>query len=117
MRKVNKKRSTSEASSKQWGSVSVSARSGKIMRALDNNKFYARTIDGVAKEVGAKRSQVVDTIKNDLALRVEIKMLRRRSGDGRLLVTTKKRFSKEASFKDKFVDVFSSKKVKIEDAK
>ncbi len=114
-KKVKGSKGGRNPSTGKWASVKSHERSTKIMGALNNNKYKARTIEGIAKEVGANRVEVVNTIKSDSELRGKLKVYRRRSSDGRMLVTTKERFSKEAEIKDKFIDVFSSRGVKIDD--
>lgn len=79
--------------------------SEKIINALNNTKYTARTLDGIAKEVGEDKRQIVKIIKNDPSLRAKVKMYRRKSSDGRFLITTK----------DRFIDFFSTLKVSIED--
>lgn len=97
------------------GQKGPNAYSIKILQAINNTKYAARTFEGIAKEVGVNRGKIIEVIKNDPTLRDNIKMFRRKSTDGKILVTTKKRFFNEASIKDKFVDIFSSHGVKIED--
>lgn len=96
-------------------SSGVNINNAEIIKALNNVKYKARTFDGVAKELGASKQSILEKIKKDPSLREQIKIYRRKTSDGRYLVTTKARYSKEASIKDKFVDVFSSSGVKIED--
>lgn len=104
-----------DASNGKWLSVKTGERSTRIMGALNNRRFKARTIEGIAKEIGINRIEVVRAIKSDAELREKVKLYRRKASDGRMLVTTKKRFSKEADIKDKFIDVFSSREVNIDD--
>lgn len=86
-----------------------------IEAALKNTRYKARTIEGIAKEAKVSRSEVVYAIKHDARLREKVNVFPRRSKDGRVLITTKDRFSKEASVKDKFIYVFSTKLPKIND--
>ncbi|MFI2810771.1 hypothetical protein [Microbulbifer zhoushanensis] len=91
--------------------LSGEALSKHILAALENKKYFARTFDGIARDVGVKRSEILKKIKSDQALREKIKVFRRKSQDGKLLLTTKSRFTESASFTDKFIDIFSSKGV------
>lgn len=88
-----------------------------IEAALNNSKYKARTIDGIARETKLTVGTVVATIKHDRRLRATVKLLPRKSEDGRVLITTKKRFSAEASIKDKFIDIFSTKIPDLDDEK
>ena len=115
MSKIKKQKVSRKAATGRWVSVTPHMRATKIIGALNNTKFHARTFEGVAKEVGARRQEIIETIRKDPVLRGKIKIYRRKASDGRFLVTTKERFSHEASIKDKFVDVFSTDGVKIED--
>lgn len=88
----------------------------KIVDALNSDRYKARTISGIAKVAHVHSGVVIRTIKNDPDLRQMVKVYPRRSAKGELLLTTKDRFYKEASFADKFVDVFASKRWGLDDA-
>lgn len=81
-----------------------------IINALMNQKYKARTISGVSKEAHLPKSTVINALKKDGALAVSLKVYPYRSKDGKLLITTKERFSKESTFKEKFIDFFSTKR-------
>jgi len=82
--------------------------SSRILGAIGNKRYKARTIAGIAKETHIRPNIVISTIKSNPELRENIKVYPRQTKSGELLLTTKKRFSSEASLKDKFVDVFST---------
>lgn len=88
----------------------------RILRALNNKDYIARTVSGIAKEVHIAPRQVVDVIVHDKDLRMYVKVYLRRNGKGQLLLTTKINFKEKASLKDKFIDFFSTNQVSLEDA-
>lgn len=87
----------------------------KIVEALNSKRYKARTITGIAKVAHVKSSVVVETIKNDPGLREMVKIYPRKSSKGEVLLTTKDRFYKEASFSDKFVDAFATRRWGLDD--
>jgi alpha-galactosidase len=80
----------------------------KIISALENTKFKARTINGIAKESKISEYKVKNEIIKNKKLQELIKIYPRISQQGDVLITTKKRFSVEATTKDKLIDFFSS---------
>lgn len=88
----------------------------RILQALNNPEYVARTVSGIAKEVHASPVVIVRAIKNDPDLRTVVKVFPRRAKNGDVLLTTREKFNKKASFKDKFIDLFSTTQVSIDDA-
>ena len=84
------------------------------MRALNDRRFRARTIEGISADANVARQKVVDALKNDLQLGNLVKIFPVRAKDGRPLLTTKDRFISEATFTEKFIDFFASERVTIE---
>lgn len=89
----------------------------RILKALNSGRFVARTVAGIAKETSLSKPMVVKVLKGDRLLKAEMKVLPRKTRDGQILLTTKSHFSKKASFKDKFIDVFATKRVTLDDIK
>ena len=87
----------------------------KILKALTNTTYRARTISGVCSEAHLAKNVVVKAIKKDRVLANNLKVYPFRSKDGRLLLTTKDRFSKESTFKERFIDFFSTKRQNVSD--
>lgn len=87
----------------------------RVIKALNNDRFIARTIEGISKEAAVNRNIVIRSIKSDKELHKQLKILPRKTSDGRVLITTKEHFNKSASFKDKFIDVFATKRVTVDD--
>ena len=85
----------------------------KIVGALNNPLFRTRTLDGISKETKLPTKVVLRAIQNDKQLARTVKVVPMRSRDGKVLITTKSRFSKEASLKEKFVDFFASKRPEV----
>ncbi|OHC26301.1 MAG: hypothetical protein A2Y50_07300 [Pseudomonadales bacterium RIFCSPLOWO2_12_59_9] len=83
---------------------------GKIITALLNENYKARTILGVSQEAHLSKATVINAIKRDSTLVTNLKVYPYRSKDGQILITTKERFFKESTFKDKFIDFFSTKR-------
>lgn len=88
----------------------------RILLALNNQNYIARTVNGIAKEAHILPKQVVDVIVHDKDLRMCVKVYPRRTVKGKLLLTTKNKFKEKASLKDKFIDFFSTNQVSLEDA-
>lgn len=89
----------------------------KIVVALSNRSYRARTVKGIATEAGLREADVVSALSSDAALAKVVKIYPVKSKDGRLLVTTKDRFAKEASTKEKFIDFFASQRPWIADVR
>lgn len=88
----------------------------KIVEALNSERYKARTVAGIAKVAHVEPGVVVATIMSDPSLREMVKVYPRKSSKGEVLLTTKDRFYKEASFSDKFVDAFATKRWGLDDA-
>lgn len=97
------------------GSGISEANRGKIIRALNNGRFVARTVGGIARETSLSKGLVIKSLKVDEILRGQMKIYPRKTSDGKVLLTTKKHFSKKAGFKDKFIDVFATNRVTLND--
>lgn len=74
-----------------------------------------RSLGGIAKEINISEEELKNIISKDGMLSAEIKTMPFRSRDGKVLVMSKERFFKEASFKYKFMDFFSSKRLGVKD--
>ncbi|HCI5654935.1 TPA: hypothetical protein NPO21_000431 [Klebsiella variicola subsp. variicola] len=85
----------------------------KIISALNSEKYSIRSLGGIAKEVNVSEGELRKIIKNDHELSRAVKYMPFRSNDGKLLVMSKERFFKEASFKMKFMDFFASKNIGV----
>lgn len=72
----------------------------RVRRALENDKYSFRTINGVAKEANVKPADVEKAISrhND-----EVVILHRRGSDGERLITTRKHYKKKATLKEKLM--------------
>lgn len=79
-----------------------------ILKSLQDPSFSIRTISGISNDTSLKPNIIVDAIQHDPVLRVEVKVLSRKSKDGHQLFMTRNRYMKESSWLDRFVDVFSS---------
>ena len=112
---MTKKHSKSSKQHRSSSEVSFDTSRPKIIKALNSGRFVARTVAGIAKETSLTRPVVVKALKGDMILRSEVKVLPRKTRDGRILVTTKNHFSEKAGFKDKFIDVFATKRVTLDD--
>jgi hypothetical protein len=87
----------------------------KILKSLRSDKFKARTITGIAKEVHVTPKVVINKLNSSPALNQQVKIYPRKSKDGRILVTTRDKFDSSASIKDKFIEAFATKRLRIED--
>jgi len=87
----------------------------QIITALNNNKFTMRSLGGIAKEVNITESELKEIISKDRTLSAEIKIMPFRSKDGKTLIMSKERFFKEAPFRYRFMDFFSSKLPGVKD--
>lgn len=86
-----------------------------ILNALNDEKYKARTIAGVAKSTRINPSRIVTALNTTPKLNQYVKIYPRRSKAGEVLITTREKFDKYASFKDKFIDAFATKRVTIKD--
>ncbi|WUR11087.1 hypothetical protein E7V67_015310 [[Empedobacter] haloabium] len=101
-------------------SASKPARNGqevreRIVAALNNPRFRMRTLQGIAQEARLSTSTVVQAMHTDAALANTIKLVPIRTQDGRLLVTTKDRFANEATWTERFVDFFATRRPQLPD--
>lgn len=87
----------------------------KIIDAINRPKYKARTIQGIVKDTQLSRNVVVNAIRNDTDLKGSLKVYPRRTKNGHVLITTKQKFDKEASFRDKFIDAFATVRTGVED--
>lgn len=88
----------------------------KIRVALNNKQYSMRSLDGIAKETHLSEKQLSQAITQDKVLAKEIKFMPFRSKDGQLLLMSKERFIKEASFKVKFIDFFATNRQGVKNA-
>jgi hypothetical protein len=89
----------------------------RIIKTLNNPKYRMRTIAGISKEANLRPSVVIEALKSDRELRMAIKIVPIRAGNGQILLTTKEKFSTESTLKEKFIDFFASQRPNIEDAR
>ena len=89
----------------------------RIIGALNNDRYIARTVNGIATEAEMPVTEVVKVLRKDNTLRSEMKVLARKTLEGKVLLTTKNHFTEKASFRDKFIDVFATKRVSLDDIK
>lgn len=84
----------------------------KIISALENPKYVARTISGIAKEIGVQQSEIITKLISDSSISAHVKIYPRKAKGGGILITTNEVFAKKAPAMDKFIDIFSSKKIR-----
>jgi len=86
----------------------------RIVAAINNPQFNGRrTTDGIAAEAGVPRPVVLDAIRTDMALARIVKVCPFRAEDGRPFITTKERFYKDATFREKLVDFLATERVQL----
>ncbi|ELV8773057.1 MULTISPECIES: hypothetical protein [Vibrio harveyi group] len=85
----------------------------QILRILNEPKFRARTIGGIAKELGINKRIVVHRLKRSKLLNQQVKIYPLRSKAGEVMVTSRERFDKTATMKERFVDAFATKRAVI----
>ena len=81
-----------------------------IMKALNDGQYKARTLTVIARDINASVDAVKEALEKNPVLIEAVKIYPRRNSKGEVLITTRKRFYKEASVLDKFIDVFASSK-------
>ena len=89
----------------------------KIRAALDNPAYRSRTLQGIAGETRLPPELVLKAIQQDRRLAAQVKVIPILAQDGSVLITTKSRFAREASFKEKFIDFFASHRQELADVK
>jgi hypothetical protein len=72
----------------------------RIRRALENDQYSFRTINGAAKEAKIKPADAEEAISQHSD---EIVILHRRGSDGERLITTRKHYKKKATLKEKLM--------------
>ena len=82
----------------------------KILKSLENQKYQARTIRGIAKETKQTEEQVLKILLEEEQLREIIKVYPRRNKNNEILITTRSRFNKEATLLDKTIDILETKR-------
>lgn len=87
----------------------------KVRNALNNKNFTTRSLEGIAKEAQISEKQLRNAIIHDSELAKQIKYMPFRSKDGKILLMSKDRFAKEASFKVKFIDFFATNRQGVKD--
>lgn len=107
----NTKRKDRKKLDQSVGSINI-----MILQALNNQDYIARTISGIAREVNSSPVVIVRAIKSDPELKSIVKVFPRRAKTGEVLLTTREKFNKKASIKDKFIDFFSTNQASIDDA-
>lgn len=88
----------------------------RIISALNNRQYKVRTIGGIAQETGLSRTVVAEAIRNNSELTKVVKISPVRAKSGKVLITTKERFGKESSLKEKFIDFFSTARIGVHDS-
>lgn len=81
----------------------------KVLKALNNPKYRARTLSGISKETHIAPKQITNAIKKE-PLSSLVKIIPKRADNGSFLITTKDRFESDATLKEKFIDFFASKR-------
>ena len=72
----------------------------KVKQALDQSEFRFRTVNGIAKESGLTYDEVLD-ILHDESADIDVVLISRRNQKGEALYTTRIRYKKEASWREK----------------
>ena len=72
----------------------------RVRRALENDKYSFRTINGVAKEANVKSIDVEEAISRHYD---EVVILHRKGTDGERLITTRKHYRKKSTLKEKMM--------------
>ncbi|AWB72161.1 hypothetical protein B9J90_13760 [Vibrio sp. V09_P4A23P171] len=85
----------------------------QILRVLNEPKFRARTIGGIAKELGITRRIIVHRLQRSKALNQQVKIYPFRSKTGDVMIISRERFDKTATIKERFVDAFATKRAEI----
>lgn len=85
----------------------------QILRALNESRFRARTIGGIANELGISKRIVVHRLKRSKLLNQQVKIYPLRSKTGDVMLISRERFDKTATVKERFVDAFATKRVAI----
>lgn len=85
----------------------------RIMMVLNDQKYKARTIYGVAKALGIKPEVIVNRLEHSKDLNQQVKIYPIKSKKGDVLITSRDRFDRSATFKERFIDIFATKRVVV----
>lgn len=86
----------------------------EILKVLNRDDYDARTISGLSKAINKTEKEVIQRIMYSKELNDLLKIFPRKSRDGQVLITTKAKYEKSASFTDKFIDAFATSRVRLD---
>lgn len=84
-----------------------------VLKALSDDKYRARTISGISTATKLDEVTVLDLIRTSDRLAKLVKIFPVLSQEGKVLLTTRKKFDATATVAERFVDLFSSKRVDL----
>jgi putative aminopeptidase FrvX len=84
-----------------------------ILEVLNDQKYRARTIGGVAKAIGVSEKVVIHRLKRSKKLNEHVKIYPMHSRKGEALITSREKFEKTATVKERFVDFFATRRAVI----
>ncbi|MEP0175530.1 MAG: hypothetical protein ABJH28_06415 [Paraglaciecola sp.] len=84
-----------------------------ILRVLNLDDYQARTIKGLSKDVDKSENEIVERITYSKYLNEFLKVFPRKSRSGEVLITTKSKYEKSATYRDKFIDAFATSRVRL----
>ena len=90
------------------------AQDATILEALNDTRFMARTIKGLVMATNMEAECIVQRLQDSPKLAKTVKIYPRKTKNGKILLTTRSKFSKYAPFKDKFIDGFATRRVHLE---
>jgi hypothetical protein len=85
----------------------------EIMMVLNDKKYKARTIYGVAKALDIRPEAIVSRLANSRDLNQQVKIYPIKSKKGDVLITSRDRFDRSATLRERFIDIFATKRVVI----
>lgn len=85
-----------------------------IIESLLKKKYRGRTLAGISSETKISTELIKENIQWNSNFANKLKVLPNRTKDGQVLITTKGRFIKDASLKEKFTDFFASNRQEID---
>lgn len=79
---------------------------GTIIRALEDENYDWRTLDGLARATGAKNQEILSVLNS-----LSDEIVRATAADGRSLFTTRNHYEKTHGFGDKLLSALADKVV------
>lgn len=87
----------------------ISARAGRILAAIENNTYKARTARGISKETGISLDEVRSTLVNDGSLKSRVMVVPGLKKDNQQLYVTVEKYKRETPLAVRVLNLMKKK--------